>query len=149
VLIDVAVALAVSVGLMVYFRTPISPAILLLPMWLLLMVLFALGVGLVAAALTVTYRDVASGVRALLPFLQYISPVVYPISLVSAKLGPLLPLYYLNPMAVLVQGFRWSLVGGTMPPLGFIVYAAVYAAGVFLAGAFLFSRKEQTFADVI
>jgi hypothetical protein len=104
--------------------------------WLLLLVLFALGVGLVTAALMVTYRDVGTAVGALVPFLQYMSRSFTGFAGGARKLGPLLPLYYLNPMASLIQGFRWSLVGGTMPPLGFALYAALFAVGAFFLGAF-------------
>ncbi len=149
VLIDFLVALCVTAALMLYFRQPVSPAVVLLPFWLGLILLFALGIGLVFAALIVTYRDVGFAIGPLTQFLQFASPVVYPVSLVSGKLGRLLPLYYLNPMASLIQGFRWSLVGGTAPPVAFVVYSVCFTIVLFFAGAYLFGKMERRFADVI
>lgn len=149
VLIDFLVALGVAGIMMAGFRVAPTLGIVLLPVWLFFLILLAVGLGLIASALMVTYRDVGFALGPLTQFFQYASPVVYPLSLVAAKLGSLMPLYYINPMASLIQGFRSSLVGTSAPPSAFALYAFCFAALAFTIGAGLFHRMERKFADVI
>jgi lipopolysaccharide transport system permease protein len=117
------------------------------PVWVALVAALALGAGLVAAALTVSYRDVQYILPVFTQMLLYASPVAYAASKVP---GEWRWAYYLNPLAPLLEAFRWSLLGTpTPPPWGYVAYAAAVSAGALVWGAFAFKRMERRFADVI
>jgi lipopolysaccharide transport system permease protein len=123
-----------------------TPAIALLPVWLVLFQLLALGLGLYAGALSVSYRDVIHILPVGIQLLLYASPVAYGLSSVPHKLQTL---YLLNPLAGLLAALRWSLLGGTPPGWGHVAYSAVMSCALLMAGAFAFQRMERRFADVI
>ena len=148
-LVDLGVALALLVVLMIVLHVAPTAALLLLPVWLILLLAFAMGIGLIIAALTVTYRDAGGFIAPLLSAMMYLSPVLYSVTAMPQSLRPFLPFYYLNPMASLIQGFRWSLLGTSAPPWGYVVYAAVLSFAVLAAGMFAFRSMERKFADVI
>ncbi len=149
-MIDFAVALGMMIVLMVLYHVTPHLGLLLLPLWLLLTLLLAIGIGLVSAALTVSYRDVGFILPVLTNFLQYASPVAYGLAIVRTKLhGAALHAYFLNPMATLLECFRWSLFGRGHISWGYVLYAAVFALVCFIGGAFLFKKMERRFADVI
>ena len=112
-LVDLAFGFIVFLGMMAYYRIAPGPEILLVPLFLLLAVLTALGVGLWLSALNAIYRDVRYVVPFLIQFWMFASPVAYPSSLVPERWRGL---YGLNPMAGVVEGFRWSLTGHGQPP---------------------------------
>ena len=146
-LIDFGVALAMMAVLLVVYHITPHLGLLLLPVWLLLILMLALGFGLMAAALTVSYRDVQYVLPVLMQFALYASPIAYALSAVPHSLRPF---YFLNPLSGLLEAFRWSLLGTPhhleWGPVG---YSAALAAGVFVAGAFAFKKMERKFADVI
>lgn len=146
-LIDLIVSLALLAVLLVVYELPPSAPMLLLPAWLLLLVLLALGLGLIGAALTVTYRDVQYALPVLIPFVLYASPVAYRVSDVPAAYQT--AFYVANPLASLIEGFRWSLVGTAAPAWPWVLYASAVALVVFVTGALTFHRMERKFADVI
>ena len=145
-LLDFAVAMGMMATLLVIYGVTPGWGILLLPLWLLLILSYSIGVGLLTAALTVSYRDVQYILPVALQFLLYASPVAYAVSAVPAHLHWI---YYLNPLSSLLEGFRWSLLGSSQPPLLNVIYTAVGGVLVFVAGAFAFKRMEKTFADLI
>jgi lipopolysaccharide transport system permease protein len=145
-LLDFAVGLAFLVVLwLVYDVTP-GPALLLLPLWLVLLQMLALGLGFYAAALTVRFRDVQHALPVLTQFVLYASPVAYAASVVPDSVRPF---YMLNPLTGLLEAFRWSLVGSATLDLRHVAYAAVVSIAVFVWGAIAFRRMERQFADVI
>ena len=144
-IVDFAIALGVMLALIVYFRVWPTPAVVLLPLFLLLALTTALGVGLWLSALNVEYRDVRHAVPFFTQFWLFATPVVYPSSLLSE---PWRTLYAINPMVGVVDGFRWALLGTPAPGLMLTLSAAVSVA-VLVTGAVYFRRMEQTFADVI
>lgn len=146
-LIDLMVSLALLAVLLVVYGLPPSAPMLLLPAWLLLLLLLALGLGLIGAALTVTYRDVQYALPVLIPFVLYASPVAYRVTDVPAAYQT--AFYLANPLASLIEGFRWSLVGTAAPAWPWVLYASAVALAVFLTGALTFQRMERKFADVI
>jgi len=119
-----------------------------LPGFILAAVLMALTVGLWLATLSVRYRDVSFAVNFLLQALMYLSPVIYPISSVPEKL---VFFYQLNPMAGIIDGFRWALLGPTAgSPPGTTFWISMGIMGVLLVvGAFIFRRTERTIVDVL
>lgn len=149
-LIDFCVALAMLVVLMVINRVVPGPQVLLLPVWLLLLVLLALGIGLYTSALAVSYRDVQHILPVATQFLLYGSPVAYSLSFALSKIPPEYQiLYLLNPLSGLLQAFRWSLLGTGTMLWGAVAYSGVIAVSTFVVGAFAFRKMEKKFADVI
>lgn len=144
-LVDFCFAFLVYLGLMAWYRTPPTPATLLLPLFLLLAVATAVGVGLWLSALSVQYRDVRYVVPFLAQFWMFATPVAYPSSLLSE---PWRTIYGLNPMVGVVEGFRWALLG-TDPPRATILVSAAVTLSLLVSGLLFFQRTERRFADVI
>ncbi len=145
-LVDFAIAFVLLLALMAYYGCAPSPAILALPFFLLLAIGAAIAVGLGLSALNVRYRDV----RYTLPFLTQVwlfaTPIAYPSSLVPDRWRPL---YALNPMVSVVDGFRWALLGAPRPLATTVaVSSLVVVAGLF-ASLRYFVRVERSFADVV
>ena len=145
-LVDFCVSFLMFIVLMLYYRIHVSWAILMFPAFLLLAVLTALGVGLWLSALNAIYRDVRYVVPFLVQFWLFASPVAYPSSLVPAKWRWL---YGLNPMAGVIEGFRWSLAGRGAPPVRLIVVSSAVVLVVLLSGLAYFQKMETTMADVV
>ena len=147
-LVDLAASFIVFVVFMLIYRVPLRIEMLWLPGFILAAVLMALTVGLWLATLSVRYRDVSFAVNFLLQALMYLSPVIYPISSVPEKL---VFFYQLNPMAGIIDGFRWALLGPTAgSPPGTTFWISMGILGVLLVvGAFIFRRTERTIVDVL
>lgn len=144
-LLDLTIAALVLFGLLAYYQIAPGLAILLLPLFALLALVTALGVGLWLSALNVQYRDVRYVVPFLIQFWLFATPVAYPSSLLAE---PWRTLYGLNPMAGVVEGFRWALLG-TPSPGRLVLLSAAVALLLLISGALYFRRMEQTFADVV
>jgi lipopolysaccharide transport system permease protein len=141
--------IALVVGVLLFCASGMHPAwsILLAPFWLLPMLLLAIGLGMMCAALAVTYRDVIHILPVALQFLLYGSPVGYTIAVIPDGLPRLL--YKLNPLAPLIEGFRVTLLGRGHIGLLSSTYACGVAGIVFVIGLVVFRRMERQFADVI
>lgn len=146
-LLDFCVSLVMLAAIMIFYRIVPGWGLLLLPVWVVLMLLLAVGIGLFTSALMVTYRDVAYVLPVVINFLFYASPVFYSLASVHGKL--LNTIFMLNPLTGLLQAFRWSLLNDGTLPLGMVAYSAVFALTVFTLGAFSFKKMEKKFADVI
>lgn len=146
VIIDFFVGLALLAVLLFTSHVPLHTQFLLIPVWLLIGVLIAQGIGLFLASLCVHYRDVAQVTPVLLQLLMYLSPVAYSVTAVPERFQTL---YHLNPFAAVIEGSRWSLVGTPLPATWTIVYAAGFALIAYFAGMVTLERLEQRFADVI
>jgi lipopolysaccharide transport system permease protein len=145
-LVDFGISFLMFVAMMIYYGIRPTAAVLWLPAFLLLAVLTALGVGLWLSALNAIYRDVRYVVPFLVQFWMFASPVAYPSSLVPEKWRWL---YGLNPMAGVIEGFRWSLAGHGEPPGLLIFVSAGVVIVVLLAGVAYFQKMETTIADVV
>jgi lipopolysaccharide transport system permease protein len=145
-LVDFGVSFVMFAAMMVYYGIRPTAAILWLPFFLLLGIGTALGVGLWLSALNAIYRDVRYVVPFLVQFWMFASPVAYPSSLVPAKWRWL---YGLNPMAGVIEGFRWSLTGHVAAPGKLVVISAGVVLAVLLAGAAYFQKMETVIADVV
>jgi lipopolysaccharide transport system permease protein len=151
-LVDFALAFLVLIGMMVWYRVAPTSAVFALPALLLLAFATALGVGMWLSALNVEYRDVKYVVPFFIQLWLFVTPVIYPMSQVTAKLQQLgLPgwLYGLNPMAGVVEGFRWALLGTGRAPGPVILASSAVAVLLVVSGAYYFRRMERTFADVV
>jgi lipopolysaccharide transport system permease protein len=142
---DFGIAFVVLLGLMLFYGMLPTLAALLLPAFVLLALITALGVGLWLSALNVQYRDVGYVAAFLIQLWMFATPVVYPSSLVPE---PWRTLYGLNPMVGVVEGFRWALLG-TSPPGPMIALSVLVALVLQVTGALYFRRMERTFADVV
>lgn len=144
--VDFAVALAlVLIGMAVFGVYP-SVQILALPVFVAFAVATALAVGLWLSALNVQYRDVRYTIPFLAQFWMFASPVAYPSSLVPEQYRAL---YGLNPMAGVIEGTRWALLGTAAPSWGLVGVSACVVALLFAGGLLYFRRMERTFADVV
>ncbi len=149
-LIDFGVALTLLPILMLIAHVVPGIGLLTLPLWFALIMMLALGIGMHTAALAVTYRDVQYVIPVLMQFFLYATPVAYMLSYAMSKIPPAFqPFYFLNPMAGLLEAFRWSLLGHGTLPLVPVAYAAAVSVLVFFGGAYSFKKMERKFADVI
>src|SRR6266545_533711 len=143
--VDFENTFVVLLGMMAYYHVWPTAAIALLPLFLLLALITALGVGLWLSALNVEYRDVRYTIPFLTQFWLFATPVAYPSSLLGE---PWRTLYGLNPMVGIIESFRWALLGST-PPGPMLAASFVMAVVVLVSGAFYFRRMERSFADVV
>jgi lipopolysaccharide transport system permease protein len=144
-LLDLALSLVVLGVLMLIYHVTPSWAMLTLPLWLVALVAVTLSVGLWLAALNVQYRDVNHAVTLLVQLWLFVSPVAYPSSLVPNAWRPL---YALNPVAGVLDGFRWAMLGAPWPGSRLVLSLGVTAA-LLISGVLYFQRVERRFADVI
>ncbi len=146
-LVDFAIAFSVLGLMMAYYGITPTVNVLWLPLLLVLGFVTALGAGLWLSALNVQFRDVRYAVPFLVQFWLFATPIAYPASLIENP--TLRAVYGLNPMAGVVEGFRWALLGTDTRP-GPMIGASILAAVVLLiSGAFYFRRMEKTFADIV
>src|SRR5207248_10312110 len=127
------------IGMMLYYGIYPSAAVLLLPAFLALSLVTALGVGLWLSALNVQYRDVRYVIPFLTQFWLFATPVAYPSSLLGE---PWRTLYGLNPMVGVVEGFRWALLGTNAAPGPAVLVSSLAALIILVSGAFYFRRME-------
>jgi lipopolysaccharide transport system permease protein len=145
-LVDLALSLLTLVVLLVVYETVPSGAVLTLPMWVVALVATSFSVGLWLSALNVHYRDVNHAVTLFVQLWLFVSPVAYPSSMVEG--GGWRWVYALNPMAGVIDGFRWALVRGPRPGPTVLVSMAVILV-LLVSGVLYFQRTERRFADVI
>jgi lipopolysaccharide transport system permease protein len=145
-LLDFAIAFTVLVGMMLFYGITPTTAIWTVPFFVLLVMMTALGVGLWLSALNVQYRDVRYTIPFLIQFWLFATPIAYPSSLVPE---PWRTIYGLNPMAGVVEGFRWALLGKTHAPGPLLAVSALTVIGLLIGGLYYFRRMEDTFADVV
>ena len=145
-LVDFALAAVVLAAMMVYYGVAPTRAIWALPLFILLAVATALAVGLWLSTLNVQFRDVRYAIPFLTQFWLFATPIAYPASLVPERWRPLVGL---NPMAGVVEGFRWALLGSAQTT-GAMIWVSVAVVAVLLAsGLVYFRRMEKSFADVV
>ena len=145
-LLDFGISFTILLILMVIYEIPFTWAILTVPLFLALCVMTALAVGLWLSALNVRFRDVKYITPFLLQFWMYASPVAYSSSLIPEQWRFL---YGLNPMAGVVEGFRWALLGQPISVSSFLPISILAVALLFITSLIYFQRMELTFADVV
>lgn len=144
--VDFAVAFGLLVVLLLIYRIPPSAGLLLLPLFVLMALATALGIGLWLTALNVKYRDVGLLVPFLTQIWMYASPIAYSSEIVPERW---IWLYSLNPIFGVVEGFRWALLGKAAPALGPLLLSSSVVILLLLGGLWHFRHTERTFADVI
>jgi len=145
-LVDFSVSLVVLLLLMLGFGVVPGWQIVLLPFFVLFALATALGVGLWLSALNAIYRDIHHTLPFLTQFWLFVTPVAYPSSIVPLEWRGLLGL---NPMAGVVDGFRWVLLGADPPSLALLLTSLASVTVLLISGAFYFRRMERTFADLV
>jgi lipopolysaccharide transport system permease protein len=145
-LVDLAFASVVLVGMMVWFGVWPSIALVLAPLFLLMALVTALGVGLFLSAVNVRYRDVPYAIPFLLQIWLYFSGVVYPISALEERYQWILAL---NPMTAVINGFQWGVLGTAPPRLDLTLVSVAATAAFIVVGLWYFRRSEPKFADTI
>ena len=145
-LVDFAIAFVILLGMMLFYGIVPGVALLTLPFFILLAILTALGVGFWLSALNVKYRDVAYAIPFLTQVWLFVTPVVYSTSIVPRQWHWL---YGLNPMAGVVEGFRWALLGQGQAPVQLIAISLISVVVVLSTGLVYFQRVEHEFADVV
>ena len=145
-LVDFAVGLLILIGMMVWYQVVPQWTLIFLPLFVCLALVTALSVSLWLSALNVKYRDVASVVPLLTQLWMFASPVLYPLSLVPE---PYRFYYGLNPMAGVIEGFRWALLGKAAPDWSLMAVSLGMVTLLLVGGVMFFRRVERTFADVI
>jgi lipopolysaccharide transport system permease protein len=145
-LVDFVLAFSVLIGLYAWYAFPPVWQIVTMPLFLALTLLIGFGISLWLAPITVRYRDIPFALPFLLQLAMYATPVIYPVTLVSAQWRWVLSL---NPMTGAVEGFRWSLLGGAPPGYGAVGASIVIAVVLVASGLFYFRRAERTLVDLI
>ena len=144
--VDFLLAFILLLGMMAWYGFSPAWSLIMLPGFLFLGMVTALAVGLWLSAINVHYRDVRHTIPFLIQCWLYASPVAYPVSVVPEEWRTL---YGLNPMAGVIEGFRWALLGQASPHVGVMLASLLAVIGLLVGGLIFFHRMEQTFADVI
>jgi lipopolysaccharide transport system permease protein len=145
-LVDFVLAFIVLLGMMIYYGIAPTINIVWLPFLSLLALVTALGVSFWLSALNVQFRDVRYTIPFLVQVWLFITPIAYPSSLLEQ---PWRSLYGINPMAGVVEGFRWALLGTDTQPGAIILVSTLAAVVLFISGLIYFQRMEDNFADVV
>lgn len=147
--VNTGISCAVMFFLLVVYKIGFTYRLLLLPVWLGLALLVSLGVSLMLSSTAVLRRDVQYATQAVVPLLLFVTPVAYSVAAVPPELRTI---YLLNPMATIVEGCRWSLLGQTRLPfvsIWAVAYTIAITFGLLIAGLAVFARLESRFADVV
>jgi lipopolysaccharide transport system permease protein len=145
-LVDFALSMVLLFGLLFYAGIPLTWKVVTLPVFILLAMLTALGLSLFTSAMNAKYRDVGHAIPFVIQIWMYLSPIVYPVSLVPERWRWI---YGLNPMAGVIEGFRWALLGRAAPDPIVMVESLVVLVLVIIAGLVYFRQMERQFADII
>lgn len=144
--VDFAIAFVILLALMIFFGIVPGMALITLPFFLLLAFLTAAALGFWLSALNVKYRDVGYIVPFLTQFWLFLTPVAYPTSIVPEAWRTI---YGLNPMAGVIEGFRWALLGTEAIPIATVLVSTTMVVALLISGILYFKRAEAQFADVI
>jgi lipopolysaccharide transport system permease protein len=144
-LVDITAASGLYILLMIYYRLAVTPWAALIPLFLLLLVLFTVGVTLATSSINVFYRDVNPVVQIGLQLWLYLTPIAYPLSAV----GKYRPFFLLNPLTGVIEGLRAVLVFGREPEWQVVGVSAALIVAIFVGATILFKSTDKYFADVI
>jgi lipopolysaccharide transport system permease protein len=145
-LIDLVLSLVVLLGLFAWYRSLPSWHVVFMPVFVLLALLIALGIGLWLSGVTVRYRDVAFGIPFITQIWMYATPIIYPLSLVPERYRWIAGL---NPLTAVVEGFRWSMLGTAFPSASATASCLVSVVVLVGTGVFAFRRTERTIVDLM
>jgi lipopolysaccharide transport system permease protein len=144
--VDFLLAMGILVVMAIMYGVHFGPRVLFLPLFVLLAVVISLGVGLWLSAVNVKYRDVRYAVPFLVQFWMYGTPIAYSSTMLHE---PWRTVFGLNPMAGVVEGFRWALLGANTGPGPMVAVSSLMSVLILVSGAFYFRRMEKHFADML
>jgi lipopolysaccharide transport system permease protein len=144
-LVDFAVSIFLIFALMLWYKYPLTSSFFLFPLFLLLAIVGSFAVGIWLSALTIKYRDFNQLLPFLIQFGLYASPIAYSVKSVPDKYSFL---FYCNPATGIIEGFRWSLLGGELN-LNYVYTSVVMVIILFFSGLLFFKQSERTVADII
>jgi lipopolysaccharide transport system permease protein len=146
-LIDFVIGAVLMLIFMCFYEVIPGPALLWMPLLVLVMIISTLGIGYWVAAMNVEYRDLGVALPFLMQLWMFVTPVVYPSDMVPEKWRVL---YGLNPMTGVVEGFRWCLFGSGTEASGTMLFVScLISVTLLITGLFWFRRRERTFADIL
>lgn len=145
-LVDLALAFVVQIGLMAYYRVPLTPRLAMVPVLVVMATLLALGVGTWLSALNVKYRDIRYAIPFLIQIWMFVSPIIYPLNMLPAKWQWLLAM---NPLTGIVHNFRVALLGRGAFDWRLLIISIVITLVFLTYSMFSFRRMERYFADTI
>jgi lipopolysaccharide transport system permease protein len=145
--VDFVLAFSVLLMMMIAYGIPPTVNVVFLPLFLILALITALGVGMWLAAMNVQFRDVRYTIPFVVQFWMFGTPIAYPSSLIENDL--LRTIYGINPMVGVIEGFRWALLDTDTGPGPIIIVSTLTAILLLITGAYYFRRMEKTFADVV
>jgi len=145
--VDFLVAAIIYVVMMILYRVPVGPSLLLLPVLLLIQMLLTAGVVLLASALNVFYRDIRFVVPLVTQLWMYLTPIIYPVSQVPERFRTLYMI--VNPMAGLIDSYRHIVLTADWPQYPYLLSSAAISVALFLVAYWYFKRAEPVFADII
>ena len=145
-MVDLAASATLYALLMAYYRVPLGPWAALVPLFLVMLIAFTIGMTLTTSALNVFYRDVNPVVQISLQLWLYLTPVAYPLAAVPEKYRWF---FLLNPLTAIVEGLRSSLVFGRAPDWQVVAISAALNGLLLIASITMFKRMDKYFADVI
>jgi lipopolysaccharide transport system permease protein len=144
--VDFLIASSVFVLMLLFYRVSVGLVILLVPLVLLIQIVLTFGISLLASAVNVFYRDVRFVIPLALQIWMYLSPIIYPVNLVPERFRPF---YFLNPMAVLIDTYRRTILFNQMPDWPYLGLAAFVSVLLIIVAYRYFKRAEREFADLI
>jgi lipopolysaccharide transport system permease protein len=145
-LLDFALMMLIAVGLFAYYQRVPSWQVVFVPVFIFFALLTGLGVGLWFSGISVRYRDVQFGLPFAISLWMYLTPVIYPTTIVPEKYQWI---YDVNPMTAVVEGFRWSLFGEQFPGTVSVVASVLISITLVICGSFFFRRTERTIMDMV
>ncbi len=145
-IIDFLISLLLMVVLILYYHVQISTNIIFFPLFLLLLFIFSLSIGVLLSALSIRYRDIQNTIPFLAQIGLYLTPVAYSSSIIPAKYHLL---FFLNPMAGIVEGIRWSILGTQPLSEGILLYTITIVILAFIVSILYFKKVENVIADIV
>jgi len=145
-ILDFFIASIFLFGIMIYFHIPLSPALLLWPILVIPLILLALGFGMVFSSLNVKYRDIKYTVPFLIQLGLFVTPIIYPVSILPEKYKIFISL---NPMTGIIEAFRSTVIPNKQIDLMLLLYSVIVSVIVFLLGLAYFRKTEKGFADLV
>ncbi len=148
-LVDFGITILLLLLMVFWYSYYPSPNIVWLPLFVMLIIIYSLSVGILLSALSIRYRDI----QHIIPFMTqiglYLTPVAYPAEFIIKAIPPWLSvIYFLNPMAGIIEGLRWSLLGTSIPTI-YYMYSFLMAILLFIGSLFYFKKVEREMADIV
>jgi lipopolysaccharide transport system permease protein len=145
-MVDFLIASLIFVGMMVFYQVPLNASLICMPLLLLIQIVFTLGVVLLASAMNVFYRDVRFVVPLGLQLWMYLTPIIYPLSMVPPQFRAV---YMLNPMASIIDSYRRIILLGEWPAFPYLALGGLVSVVLVIVAYWYFKRSEAVFADII